>query len=186
MPRKTLEARREYRREYMRKWRAANPERRAGKTYQERLEYHREYAKKNKDRMAPRKKAYYEANKDYFKQKSLEHYRKNKERIATKGAELRARVIHAYGDKCVCCGETEPKFLALDHKNNDGVHHRKIAKGHMCKWAEDNGYPDLLQLLCHNCNLAKAFYGRCPHNDRTEPESNSSAPIEILSAEMEG
>ena len=31
-----------------------------------------------------------------------------------------------------------------------------------------NGYPkDCLQLLCHSCNKAKAFYGRCPHQSTT-------------------
>jgi len=164
MPR-TLEEKRRYHREYMVNWRLRNPGREIEKSYQERLEYHREYAKRNKERMAPRKKAYYEENKEYFKQKSLVHYERNKERIAMKASELRSRVIQAYGSKCRCCGETQPKFLALDHKNNDGNAHRKTAKGHMCKWAEQNNYPDFLQLLCHNCNLAKAFYGGCPHND---------------------
>jgi hypothetical protein len=26
-----------------------------------------------------------------------------------------------------------------------------------------HGYPDTFQLLCHNCNLARGFYGTCPH-----------------------
>ena len=25
------------------------------------------------------------------------------------------------------------------------------------------GFPEGYQTLCHNCNLAKGFYGQCPH-----------------------
>jgi hypothetical protein len=29
------------------------------------------------------------------------------------------------------------------------------------------GYPkDRYQLLCHNCNMAKGFYGLCPHQEQ--------------------
>jgi hypothetical protein len=81
---------------------------------------------------------------------------------------LRKALIDFYGGKCACCGETEYKFLALDHVNNDGAEERrkpglgsteavgrKILKGILVK--------ENYQLLCHNCNLAKGFYGACPH-----------------------
>ncbi|MFA5706889.1 MAG: HNH endonuclease [Candidatus Neomarinimicrobiota bacterium] len=78
----------------------------------------------------------------------------------------RKRVLAAYGGKCACCGETEWKFLSLDHVDNDGAEHRrKIGQSRIYEWAEDNGYPDNLQLLCYNCNMAKAFYGKCPHQE---------------------
>jgi hypothetical protein len=32
-----------------------------------------------------------------------------------------------------------------------------------CK-KEYNEFPDGFQVLCHNCNLAKGYYGECPHN----------------------
>src|SRR3990167_2513529 len=38
----------------------------------------------------------------------------------------RLAVIFHYGGRCACCGELEPKFLAIDHINNDGAVHRKI------------------------------------------------------------
>jgi hypothetical protein len=76
----------------------------------------------------------------------------------------RFRVIEAYGGVCKCCGEAEWKFLSLDHVNNDGAEHRKkIGQSQIYKWAEDNEYPKTLQLLCYNCNMAKGFYGKCPH-----------------------
>lgn len=76
----------------------------------------------------------------------------------------RLSVIHAYGGKCNCCGEDTWQFLSLDHVNNDGAKHRKkIGQSQIYKWAEDNDYPNTLQLLCYNCNMAKGFYGVCPH-----------------------
>ena len=34
--------------------------------------------------------------------------------------ELRAQMRRAYGDRCACCGETEPVFLTLDHVHGGG------------------------------------------------------------------
>jgi len=76
----------------------------------------------------------------------------------------RANVLLKYGGKCVCCGESQPEFLSLDHINNDGAAHRKeIGQSRLYKWAEDNDFPKSLQILCFNCNMAKGFYGICPH-----------------------
>lgn len=85
---------------------------------------------------------------------------------------LRDAVLTGYGGACACCGESTPQFLAVDHIHNDGAAHRaelSITRaspdtGKFYRWLRDNGYPrDRLQLLCHNCNGAKAWYGMCPH-----------------------
>jgi hypothetical protein len=79
---------------------------------------------------------------------------------------LRTKVIKHYGEKCACCGESHVEFLVIDHKNGDGASHRKLVgrRSHeMYRWAIKNGYPNHLQLLCHNCNAAKQYYGICPH-----------------------
>ena len=77
---------------------------------------------------------------------------------------VRKLVIENYGGRCRCCGEDEYKFLSLDHVNNDGNKHRKEIKyKDMVVWAFKNNYPKNLQILCHNCNMAKGFYGECPH-----------------------
>jgi hypothetical protein len=78
----------------------------------------------------------------------------------------RLEAITRYGGKCACCGEDRYEFLALDHVNNDGAAHRKeIRRASIYTWLKRNNYPQdgRFQLLCHNCNLAKAFYGQCPH-----------------------
>lgn len=91
-----------------------------------------------------------------------------KRRHLEKNRALRREVIQAYGGKCACCGETRLEFLALDHLNRDGAEHRRAlgvrGGGHnfyvilkRLKW------PVGLQVLCHNCNAARYYYGRCPH-----------------------
>lgn len=70
-----------------------------------------------------------------------------------------------YGLKCRCCGTSELVFLALDHINGGGLKHMREVKaygGGYYKWLRAHGLPPILQILCHNCNYAKA-HGGCPH-----------------------
>lgn len=82
---------------------------------------------------------------------------------------LRDKCLVVYGGEfpcCACCGETEKKFLAIDHINGGGTAHRRQIKcfgSSMYEWLKRNGFPKGFQLLCHNCNSAKAYYGKCPH-----------------------
>lgn len=83
-------------------------------------------------------------------------------------AKLRQEVIEAYGGKCVCCGIDDWRFLSIDHTNNDGASHRKDKRFRgpsIYGWLKANGFPkDRFQVLCYNCNLAKAHCGGvCPH-----------------------
>lgn len=89
----------------------------------------------------------------------------HKEASWTHLKRLRVEVLGAYGGKCACCMESRIEFLVLDHVENDGKAHRAAVRGGskgMYIWARRNGYPDNLQVLCHNCNMSKAFYGYCP------------------------
>ena len=85
--------------------------------------------------------------------------------------KLRSDVLTHYGNKCNCCGETEYKFLGLDHRDGSGNAHRKEIGKHSSQafytWVRRSGYPELVQILCHNCNLSKGFYGECPHKTIT-------------------
>jgi len=79
---------------------------------------------------------------------------------------LRIEVISAYGGKCVCCEEDHPHFLALDHINGTTEVKRKAERKSGMGWylkLRREGYPSHIQVLCHNCNAAKGFYGVCPH-----------------------
>ena len=97
--------------------------------------------------------------------------RKQREYIA----KLRYDTIMAYGGyRCACpgCTVTEPEFLQLDHINNDGNVHRKLLGSpggdRLYRWLKNHGYPPIMQVLCANCNYAKAHYGRCPHQPHRE------------------
>lgn len=79
--------------------------------------------------------------------------------------KLRKDVIERYGGRCICCGEVELVFLAIDHINGGGSKHRREVAGfgsQFYRWLRDNDFPEGFQVLCHNCNFAKRM-GACPH-----------------------
>lgn len=118
-------------------------------------------------------------------QKRREKYKNsdNKEARRQQAAEIRwarkKRVLEHYGGKCMCCEEAEPIFLAMDHIYGGGNEHRReignnpgsrggSSSVQFYKWIEKNNYPDILQILCHNCNMGKHLNGGiCPHKDHT-------------------
>src|ERR1051326_154650 len=82
-------------------------------------------------------------------------------------AERKKRVLAAYGGKCTCCGETEPKFLTIDHVKGHGNEHRRALglRGYrFYRWLEKEGWPPGYTVLCFNCNCGRYFNGGvCPH-----------------------
>lgn len=92
---------------------------------------------------------------------------------------IKREVIDFYGAKCACCGETEYKFLTLDHVNNDGAADRRaLAKpgSPYSRASNSRVYRDLVrsgfsdaarfQILCFNCNSGRQYNGGvCPHRD---------------------
>ena len=83
---------------------------------------------------------------------------------------LRTAVYEGYGNQCACCGETEHKFLSIDHVNNDGNKDRAIWRNGvsytMYRQIIREGFPKRFQLLCYNCNVGKhRNKGICPHQD---------------------
>jgi hypothetical protein len=80
--------------------------------------------------------------------------------------KLRLHVLEIYGNQCICCEETEPKFLTIDHVFGGGTKHRKLLGGgdKLYRALVKVGVPQKeFQLLCWNCNAAKGLYGECPH-----------------------
>lgn len=66
--------------------------------------------------------------------------------------------------RCACCGLETVEFLCIDHINGGGQKHRKeINTGNFYHWLIKSGFPAGFQTLCYNCNMAKGFYGQCPH-----------------------
>jgi hypothetical protein len=87
--------------------------------------------------------------------------------------KLRTEVLQAYGGKCFCCGETDLRFLTLDHIASDGAEHRRSFGGTgrgntdaMYRWFRENHRPDMVQVACLNCNAGRYWNGGvCPHEE---------------------
>jgi len=90
-----------------------------------------------------------------------------RDRLGTK-----MKFIAMYGSICICCGESDPRFLTLDHVKDDGNIHRKdFACNQIMAVAIKQHRPDLYQILCYNCNCGKSSNGgTCPHKDITLQE----------------
>lgn len=119
----------------------------------QRKRYIEQWRKDNPDKLAAYKTTYKERRNELRRIRNI---------------NLRRSVLLAYGGVCVCCGESEPDFLALDHIANDGKQHRaEVGNGMMLYyWARRNAYPKILQLLCHNCHYAKHHCAVCPCKQR--------------------
>ena len=74
-------------------------------------------------------------------------------------------VLTHYGNgfvKCACCGETEIKFLAIDHIGGGG---RKLLREEIETPSSliKDGLPNGRRILCHNCNCSAGHWGVCAH-----------------------
>ena len=142
----------------------------------------KKYREKHRDLIRARKKQYrldnlehcraldrasWQRNKVNAQKVSKIWREKNKVKILLKRVYLREHAIIHYSQgkkECECCKEKEIKFLAIDHINGGGTKHRKEIKGgNIYQWLKTNKYPKGFRVLCHNCNLAIAFYKTCPH-----------------------
>jgi hypothetical protein len=89
-----------------------------------------------------------------------------KTRQKGKRQRVRMEVLIHYGGnppQCKCCGEKQYEFLSIDHINGGGNRiRRELGNGHLFNKIRRD-YPKDLQVLCYNCNMAKGFYGECPH-----------------------
>lgn len=144
--------------EQVRRWRKANGEKWKKITH--------EYAKKTWWKYREAVSKWRIKNKDAVKKRA-------RERVI----EVKMKVYSHYSQgvpRCKCCGETEVKFLSVDHINNDGAKHRRTMrrgkKGggtgsgtQLYYWIIRNGFPKVFQILCLNCNFGKRFNGICPH-----------------------
>lgn len=125
---------------------------------------------------AAKMRASYHADPELWNQRrneSLQKWRKSSpeklqaqyDRHNARMREFRKEVLAAYGGRCACCGESTFEFLSIDHVNNDGAQHRRQVgqSSAVYRWLKKNGYPEGFQVLCFNCNMAKQFFGQCPH-----------------------
>lgn len=132
------------------------------RTYEQRKGYFAEYRRRNIERYRQYEKERYWNNKG-------EIIERNKHYLKKYAESVKSKVYIHYGNRCVCCGETTPEFLTIDHMNNDGGRFRRTRGGgrgsgrQLYMWIVRNGFPNDLQLLCFNCNCVKLRTGLCPH-----------------------
>lgn len=77
---------------------------------------------------------------------------------------IRELAYSGYGSSCSCCGESQFEFLCIDHVNGGGnIDRKKHNTYQIARRVIELDFPEDYQVLCHNCNLAKGFFGECPH-----------------------
>lgn len=86
--------------------------------------------------------------------------------------QVRQQVIEHYSSteppSCACCGEDTPEFLVLDHIHGGGTAERRQFGRQLFAHLRRHGFPPGYQVLCANCNTAKAYRGGCPHQRAIE------------------
>lgn len=152
----------------VRAWNKANPEKSKESQRQARAkrpEHYKKYAKEYRERWRLKNTERYRFLRRRW------YYKHQKEILAKQKAirvSIREEMMAEYGRECACCGENQPEFLTLDHINNDGYKERGGKGGpggtSFFMKLKRRGWPKgTYQVLCYNCNAAKAFFGVCPH-----------------------
>ena len=140
-------------------------------------EGYRRWLKKNRDKALKASKAWKDKNKAYMREWQRSFRKKNFARLnaekKNRVKKMRLEVFRIYGGACACCGESEPRFLCIDHVNNDGYKFRsRDGRGKIYSRIAKSGKPlSGFQVLCANCNLGKHWNGGvCPH---VKPEASN-------------
>jgi hypothetical protein len=137
--------------------------------------YQKKYEQEHREQYALYAKHWRERHPEKYREVSLKYRSSEKGKLKYKEigrrfrSKWRSKAFEAYGGKnpsCACCGESHPEFLTIDHINGKGNEHRKTFSGRIESWLAKNNYPPGFQILCFNCNWAKATYGICPHKSK--------------------
>lgn len=101
------------------------------------------------------------------KKRNPEKYLAKARRVNKKRREAVLLGLGGDNPKCKCCGENEKRFLCVDHIKNNGADERRKYGSAIYLEVKKKGFPKgEYQLLCHNCNMARAFYKVCPHQNK--------------------
>jgi hypothetical protein len=99
---------------------------------------------------------------------------KNKKRGKNYRDEFKEKIINYYGKVCRCCGESNIKFLEIDHIDGGGNQHQQQLKSKgttFYRWLWKNKPEKGFQVLCSNCNRGRYRNGGiCPHQDKQNGE----------------
>ena len=84
--------------------------------------------------------------------------------------KIKDKAYKILGEVCSCCGESDRRFLTLDHINNDGYKDKKRRRNLtylMYKEVVKDRIEGKYQILCWNCNCGKrSNRGICPHKEK--------------------
>lgn len=143
--------------------------------------YQRRWYAANKAKKAATQQRWAAANREHVNARKRELYAQSPESARAKTRRyilrVKAEMVAEYGGECECCGEREHAFLALHHRFGDGGEERRQLRAEgrnpggtqFYAVLRRRGWPkDRYGLLCHNCNGAVAWYGRCPHQNGGE------------------
>jgi len=97
--------------------------------------------------------------------KEIERRRRIGSKTWERNQRAKIEVLNMYGPKCVCCSETDPDKLTIDHIDGGGSKEKQSYPSRNVYLFLRGKDPDRskFQVLCQNCNQAKASFGRCPH-----------------------
>ena len=135
-------------------------------TPEEKRQYVKDWRKRNPDKV----KAYRDKTNstDSAKESKARWSERNRERTNQRAQiskrKFRQECLTFLGGKCECCSEATYEFLAIDHINGGGAKERKmITSQQLYRKIVKEQIMEGYRILCHNCNMAVAFYGNCPH-----------------------
>lgn len=99
-------------------------------------------------------------------QKEIDRRRRRGSNTWEHNQAAKLRVIGRYGGSCRCCGQTGLDKLVIDHINGGGSKEKATYPSRNVYLFLDGSLPDhnRFQVLCQNCNQAKASLGACPHS----------------------
>lgn len=141
-----------------------------------RYKWHGYEEKPNRQSTRPSRQKWVAEHKEELRIRNKEWRTENRPSLNKKKVQyltdIREQVITAFGGKCQCCGETDHRFLTLDHINGrvdtgKSSNGRRIMGKKAMLEVVRLGFPkDKFQILCFNCNCAKGIYGICPHQEK--------------------
>jgi hypothetical protein len=134
----------------------------------------RTYVERNREQINARKAAWARAHPETYQRWYQENKAHRQEYKRQWSYKYKLQVLLHYGGnppQCACCKESMIGFLTVEHQNGTGKDHRANIKvgaegGQLIyRWLVVNNYPEGFEILCANCNLARGWYGACPHTD---------------------
>lgn len=125
------------------------------------------YYQRHKQEILDKFRKRYNEIKDWKQEQNSNWHYANRDKVnarhQTNQIHIRKLFIKMYGEKCVCCGESNYEFLTIEHKHGQ-VGKKKEGSYRAYRNAIKEYLPDVYEILCMNCNFSKGKYGYCPHN----------------------